>query len=255
MDDLSVSFLEPHDITVQNSEGYKVYRAYSIYEFGTVDHREEFLVHVRERELLGRYFVEKIWERGELIAQQRVVRLWRKTTSRESQKTTLSFICRDEKPYERPLVDFRRSPTVRGNRVELVDVVGGSKTTLECRPPPKPSKGKRFGMFGKRGSKESTTSTSENGAGDSDAARFKAAFETNHPATSTFSPLTLSPTGLDPDFHDLTGPPLPSLTPSTSRAPTLSTLSIPSASFPFLDDPPVSPRISMPVKEELSLPR
>ncbi|KAK4149814.1 hypothetical protein C8A00DRAFT_18552 [Chaetomidium leptoderma] len=259
LDDLSVAFLDAHDITVQNAEGYKVYRAYSIYEFGTVAHREEFLVHVRERQLLGRYFAEKIWEKGDLIAQQKVVRLWRKTTSRESQTTTLAFIGRDERPYERPLVDFRRSPMVRGNHVDLVDVVGGFKTTLECRPPPKlpKAKGKRFGIFGKGGSKGgSISSTSEGAAEDSDATRFKAAFEANHPATSTFSPLTLSPTGLGPDFHDLTAPPLPSLTPSTSRAPTLSTLSIPSASFSFLmDDSPISPRSSVLKKDELSFPR
>jgi len=241
MDDLSVSFLEPHDITVQNAEGFKVYRAFTCYAFAKVEQREQFLIHARERELLGRYFADKIWERGELIAQQKVVRLWKKTISKESQKTTLAFIGRDEKPYERPLVDFRRSPTVRDNKVELIDVVSGMKTTLECRRPPKPPKGK-WGVFSSKSKNAAALSAAAN---DSDAARFKVAFEANHPATSTFSPLTLGrpPDKLDPDFQSVTGlsPPMPGLTPSTSHAPTLSTLSIPSASISFLPDDPISP--------------
>ncbi|EAQ85488.1 predicted protein [Chaetomium globosum CBS 148.51] len=250
LEDLSVSFLEAHDITIQDAEGYKVYRSYSIYQFGTVAHREEFLVHVRERQLLGRYFAEKIWERGELIAQQKVVRLWRKTTSRESQKTTLSFIGRDERPYERPLVDFRRSPTLRENRVDLVDVVGGGKTTVEFRRPPKPPKTKSK-LFGSR-SKSTTSLTSEGGTNyDLDAARFKEAFEANHPATFTFSPLTLRPTGGEASLHDIPGlsPSLPALSPTSSSAPTLYTISLPPASIASLsDDLPVSPRTSiMPV--------
>ncbi|KAH6843418.1 hypothetical protein B0I37DRAFT_313771 [Chaetomium sp. MPI-CAGE-AT-0009] len=254
LEDLSVSFLEAHDITIQNAEGYKVYRSYSIYQFGTVAHRENFLVHVRERQLLGRYFAEKIWERGELIAQQKVVRLWRKTTSRESQKTTLSFIGRDERPYERPVVDFRRSPTLRENRVELVEVVGGSKTTLEFRRPPKPAR-KRSRIFGSR-SKSSASLVSEDGTNDdSDAARFKAAFEANHPATSTFSPLTLRPTGGEANFHEVPGlsPSLPALSPTSSTAPTLDTISLPPASITS-DDLPISPRSSvMPVIKDEDL--
>jgi hypothetical protein len=254
LEDVSVSFLEAHDITIQNSEGYKVYRSYSLYQFGTVEDRELFLVHVRERQLLGRYFAEKIWERGELIAQQKVVRLWKKTTRGESQKTTLSFIGRDEKPYERPLVDFSRSPTLRENRVDLM--AGGSKTTLEFRrPPSQPRRGSS--LFGRR-SRSSTSSTAEGGTNESDAARFKATFEESHPATSTFKPLTWTPTVLEPlaDFEDpvATSPRLPGLTPSTSRAPTLSTMSIPSASLYFpSDDPRISPRSSMATKDELSL--
>jgi hypothetical protein len=229
LEDVSVSFLEAHDITVQNSEGYKVYRSYSLYQFGTV------------------------WEKGELIAQQKVVRLWKKTVRGESQKTTLSFIGRDEKPYERPLVDFSRSPTLRENRVDLV--AGGSKTTLEFRrPPSQPRRGSS--LFGRR-SRASTTSTAEGGTNESDAARFKATFEESHPATSTFKPLTWTPSVLEPlaDFEDpaATSPRLPGLTPSTSRAPTLSTMSIPSASIYFpSDDPRISPRSSMATKDEFS---
>jgi hypothetical protein len=254
LEDLSVSFLEAHDFTVQNAEGYKVYRAYSIYEFGNVGHREEFLVHVRERQLLGRYFAEKIWEKGDLIAQQKVVRLWKKTASRESQKTTLSFIGRDEKPYERALVDFRRSPTLRGDRVDLVDLMGGATTTLECRPIPKAPKPKRR-LFGSRPRTSSSSVSEEGGTIQSDAARFKVAFEANHPATSTFSPLTLSPTTafrIEPDFKSLAenSPFLPELVPSTSRAPTLSTLSIPDASMSFyFEDDLVSPT-SIPGKDK-----
>ncbi len=241
MDDLSVSFLEPHDITVQNAEGFKVYRAFTCYAFAKVEQREQFLIHARERELLGRYFADRIWERGELIAQQKVVRLWKKTISKESQKTTLAFIGRDEKPYERPLVDFRRSPMVRDNRVELIDVVSGMKTTVEFRKPPKAPKGK-WGVFSSRKNSSASSIT----ANESDAARFKAHFEANHPATSTFSPLTLGrpPDKLDPDFQSVTGlsPPMPGLTPSSSNAPTLSTLSIPPASISSLpDDLLVSP--------------
>src|SRR5688500_13519227 len=114
---MSVSFLDAHDITVQNSEGYKVYRAYSSYEFGTVPHREEFLVNVRERRLLGRYFAERVLHGGTLVAQQKVVRLWKKTASQTSQKTTLSFLGRDGTQYEWPLVDFRRSSRLQGNSV------------------------------------------------------------------------------------------------------------------------------------------
>jgi hypothetical protein len=247
LEDLSVSFLEPHDITIQNEEGYKVYRSYSIYQFGTVAHREEFLVHVRERQLLGRYFAEKIWEGRDLIAQQKVVRLWRKTTSRESQKTTLSFIGRDERPYERALVDFRRSPTLRDNRAELADVVGSSKTTLEFRRPPRPAR-TRSRLFGSRSRSAASLVSDDETSNDSDAARFKAAFEANHPATSTFSPLTLRPTGGEANFDDVPGlsPSLPALSPTSSKAPTLDTISLPPASIASLpDDLPVSPRSSM----------
>ncbi|KAK4096927.1 hypothetical protein N658DRAFT_510810 [Parathielavia hyrcaniae] len=249
MEDRSVSFLEPHDITVQNAEGYKVYRAYSLYEFGTVEHRELFLVSVRERELLGRYCADKIWEKGELIAQQKVVRLWKKKASDMSQKTTLAFIGRDEKPYERPLVDFRRSPALRADRVELVDVVRGTNTTFEFRPPPKGQQGKApkaKWKFGSSKSKGSAPPTPDAGAVESDAALFKAAFEASHPSTSTWNPqaLPLSPTGFEPaDFKAFAparastpSPCLPDLVPSSSRAPTLSTLSIPSADFSFFQD-------------------
>jgi hypothetical protein len=252
MDDRSVSFLEPHDITVQNAEGYKVYRAYSLYEFSAVEHREQFLVHARERQLLGRYFADKIWDKGELVAQQKVIRLWKKTASRESQRTTLAFIGRDEKPYERPLVDFRRSPTLRGDKVELVDLGAGGKMTLEFRPPPKQKPPKKWKLGSSKSKGSTPPTTPEGGTTLSDAALFKAAFEANHPSTSTWAPLTLSPAGFEPpDFKDFTprasmpSPLLPELVPSTSRAPTLSTISVQSAAFSFIPDVmdlPASPK-------------
>src|SRR5690348_6710993 len=74
--DKAVSFLDAHDITVHNSEGYKVYRLHAIYQFVTVPQREDFLVQVRERELLGRYFAETVTQRKSIIAQHKVVRIW-----------------------------------------------------------------------------------------------------------------------------------------------------------------------------------
>lgn len=255
--DLSVSFLEAHDITVENEEGYKVYRAYSVYAFSTVEHREQFLVHVRERQLLGRFLAEKVWEKGDLIAQQKVVRLWKKTapSPKEMPKITLSFIGRDEKPYERSLGEFHRKPAVRGNRVDLIDAASKSKTTLEFSPSPKQLK-RKWGMFGS-GSKSSTSSSTtetEGGAGlEPDAARFAAAFEAHHPSTLPAPKLTLSPAfseRFSPDLTERPSPGLPALTPSTSRAPTLSTISIPSAyvSLPA-DDSPVSPKSTRPEKD------
>ncbi|KAH6618364.1 hypothetical protein B0J18DRAFT_371397 [Chaetomium sp. MPI-SDFR-AT-0129] len=248
LDDRSVSFLQAHDITIENTAGFTVYRCFSLYHFASVADRESFLVNVRERQLLGRFLVDKISARGELVAQQKVVRLWNKVTTavgaREVIKTTVAFIGRDGKPYEKGLGEFRRSASLpKESRVELVEVASGMKLTLEFRRAGKGTTEKeKKGLFGgRRGSTASSLVEAAPGK-TSDAAQFKKIFEANHPSTAGFSPLVLGSVGnpFDPDLGSITGEPLadshaesalPALSPSTSRAPTLSSISIPSGSF------------------------
>lgn len=201
-------------------------------------------MNVRERQLLGRFLVDKISTRGELVAQQKVVRLWKKVTTavgvREVIKTTVAFIGRDGKPYEKGLGEFRRSASLlKDNRVELVEVASGTKLTLEFRRAGKgPAEKEKRGLFGgRRGSTASSLREASSGK-TSDAALFRKIFEDNHPSTAGFSPLVLGSVGnpFNPYLGSVTGEShaesaLPALSPSTSRAPTLSSISIPSGSF------------------------
>lgn len=193
-----MSFLDRHYITVKNAEGYKVYKAHTTYKFDTVPAREEFLVQVRERTLLGPFFAVQVYHRGNMVAQDKVVRFWKKSvenvpSSKHKSDITVSFLGRSELQYELSLKDFHRSPAIeRGNKVVLISRADGKRTEFVFRVPDKETrkpKEKRRLSFRKLSTKgkepeEHTQSRPER----SDAERFKAIFEANHPLTSTLKP-------------------------------------------------------------------
>jgi hypothetical protein len=184
LNDMSVSFLDAHDITVHNFEGHKVYRLRPSYVFETLQGRENFLIKVREREHLDKFYVEKIFHRGDLVAQYKVVRLWKKVVETKAKQTayytTLAFLGRDGKPYELSLVDFHRCPQLQGNKVELISSEDGMRTVFEFGRPLSQVRERRRS----RRSLSLSSSPTEPPREPSPAQKFKDVFEHHHPATS-----------------------------------------------------------------------
>jgi len=187
LENLNVSFLDRHYITLKNDEGYKVYKAHTTYKFDTVPDREDFLVQVRERTLLGPFFALKVYHRNNLVAQDKVVRFWKKPAENvpsagHRPDITVSFLGRDEVQYELSLKDFHRSPTIeKGNRVVLISRADGKRTEFVFKPPGKIRERRRLSL--RRPSREPDDDT-QSPPEASDAERFKALFEANHPLTS-----------------------------------------------------------------------
>lgn len=179
-----MSFLDAHEITIESSEGYSVFHTHAEYQFRTVDARDEFLIMVRERDMLGRFFAKSVRKSsGEILAQQQIVRIWRKTADREAgiltPKLTVSFLGRNGAQYELPMNDFFRKPDLDGNKVSLVHRTDGSRTNFEFEDSAK--RRKSFSKWIHRPTKPPPEPT------PTDAVLFMKRFEELHPVTYTFS--------------------------------------------------------------------
>ncbi|KAK0737806.1 hypothetical protein B0T18DRAFT_420620 [Schizothecium vesticola] len=121
--DTEVHFLGTHPITVVRSgTGHQVYFLHAKYHFSSLAHREQFLAHMLERTLLGRFYAEEIRYNDQLHAQGKVIRLWKKTEgTRDAVK--LTFLARGERQFEWDLGRLSR-------RVVMEE--GGWVTLTEC---------------------------------------------------------------------------------------------------------------------------
>ncbi|KAK3322865.1 hypothetical protein B0H66DRAFT_602289 [Apodospora peruviana] len=165
LDDLRVCFLDAHPITVvQSGKGHEVYFLHAKYEFGSVEQREEFIFRMLERKLLGRFYAEEIRYRNQLHAQDKVIRLWRKTeesrTGQPRVATKLTFLAREEKQWEWDLDRFTRFLEVLdGDRGVIlhesdhdgeIKAGGRASVVIKFRPPPPPPKKRRNSSWARR---------------------------------------------------------------------------------------------------------
>jgi hypothetical protein len=123
-----VHFLGAHPITVfRKGTGHEVYFLHAKYKFTELGHREKFLEHMLERALLRRFYSEEIRYNGQLHAQGKVIRLWKKKEETRSGQTRdvvkMTYLARDERPVEWDLG--------RLSRYALVGE-GGWVTLKEC---------------------------------------------------------------------------------------------------------------------------
>lgn len=197
LDDRSVVFLDAHDITIQDAKGYRINRVHAEYQFESTEAREMFLLKVRERELLGRYFARAvIWQNGKVITQEKVIRIWKKVFDASGgispaprpggprERVTVSFLGRTQQYFELPLGDFKRNPMQDGpgnNRITIERLSDSRGIVFEFDPP----KHRRSSSFMRKIAISSPPRTPRTG----EAEAFKATFMEYHPATSTFMPL------------------------------------------------------------------
>jgi len=218
LDDNDVLFLDNHDITVQDAEGYKIYHLRPKYTFKTTQLREAFLQRVRERVLLGRCRVDEIHSGGRLVARMTVVRFWRKEADDDG--PTLAFLGRDAVQQEWHLSEFEQVPTApQANVVGLLERHNSDETVVfvfgrPARSPGSPRHRRSFSFGSWRRRKSSTPSVvmvegqQLNGDGgmpsasadgelglaalepvteddlQSDAERFRTLFRRHHPSTA-----------------------------------------------------------------------
>ena len=128
LSDDEVHFLGAHPITVVRSgTGHEVYFLHAKYKFSSLEHREQFLAHMLERTLLGRFYAEEIRYNDQLHAQGKVIRLWKKKEEMRSGATRdavkLAFLARGERQFEWDLGRLSR-------RVLMGE--GGWVTLTEC---------------------------------------------------------------------------------------------------------------------------
>ena len=230
---------------MKNTEGYKVYKAHTTYNFNTVPEREQFLVQVRERTLLGTFFVIQVRHRDLIVAQDKVVRFWKKSGenipfSNHRADITVSFLGRQEVQYELSLKDFHRSPTVeKGNKVVLISRADGRKTEFVFKPPDKKKEVSRrrsrlmIGLRRQSMSEEEPRDSAQPRQEASDAERFKALFEMNHPLTSPLVPAAAPMIQWQSPFATST---------AGSRTSGSGGMSSPMSTSPELQEEPESPR-------------
>ncbi|KAH7028825.1 uncharacterized protein B0I36DRAFT_349817 [Microdochium trichocladiopsis] len=197
MDDCTVVFLDAHDITIRDDRGYRINRVHAEYQFESVEARETFLLKVRERELLGRYFARAVLHtNGKIITQQKVIRIWKKGSDAAGSnlappqslasrdRVTISFLGRGGQQFERPLGEFRRHPKQDGpgnNRITVENLTDSTGFVFEFDPPAQ----RRSSSFNRLMGFSSPPRVPRVGDADS----FLATFMEHHPATSTFMPL------------------------------------------------------------------
>ncbi|KAK0644650.1 hypothetical protein B0T16DRAFT_460684 [Cercophora newfieldiana] len=105
LSDNEVHFLGAHPITViRSGTGHEVYFLHAKYKFSSLEQREQFLAHMLERTLLGRFYAEEIRYNGQLHAQGKVIRLWKKKEETRSGQARdavkLTFLAREERQFE-----------------------------------------------------------------------------------------------------------------------------------------------------------
>lgn len=193
LNDRCFVFLDPHDITIENPDGYRVYRTHTEYKFATNVLRERFLTRVRERELLARFVAEKVCHRGAIVAQTKVIRFWQKPADNRSSlsanpKVTVSFLGRNEQQYEFDLGDFRRSPDIDGTMVCLTSVSDGTKTEFYFVASPGQKRKHSLSWRRRSSASKSPELRPQEGQLMWDADRFKQTFEAYHPKTWNPSP-------------------------------------------------------------------
>lgn len=100
-----------------------------------------------ERESLDRFYADEILYRGQLLAQGKVVRLWRKQDQGSDKMVTkLTFLAREERQREWDTVQFSRTVDIDGDKVILREDHKSSATNtsttdhrelvIKFRPPP-----------------------------------------------------------------------------------------------------------------------
>ncbi|KXJ93779.1 hypothetical protein Micbo1qcDRAFT_220407 [Microdochium bolleyi] len=195
--DCTVVFLDAHDITIQDEKGYRINRVHAEYQFDSAEARELFLLRVRERELLGRYFARAVlWQSGRVVTQEKVIRIWKKVPDVSAgaspgpkplgvrDRVTVSFLGREQQYFELPLGDFKRNPRQDGpgnNRVTIERLGDGFGIVFEFDPPVQ----RRSSSFNRMLGFSSPPRTPRTG----EAEAFRDTFMEHHPATSTFIPL------------------------------------------------------------------
>ncbi|KAK0616184.1 hypothetical protein B0T14DRAFT_567807 [Immersiella caudata] len=103
--DTEVHFLGAHPITVfRKGTGHEVYFRHAKYKFTDLVQREKFLEHMLERTLLRRFYSEEIRYNGQLHAQGKVIRLWKKKEDTRSgqprEAVKMTYLAREERPVE-----------------------------------------------------------------------------------------------------------------------------------------------------------
>lgn len=127
----TVHFLTPHEITVEDKYGFRIYYLDPTYTFNSPTNCRDFISKVRERELIETFLPREISRGNEVRARFKVLRVWRKYegSNPPTLLVTMSFLDRkEERQTEVDLRLYSRYPQVRNKTVVEIWKEDGSTT-------------------------------------------------------------------------------------------------------------------------------
>ncbi len=132
------SFNEPQILIIQDGQqNYQISKVYPQYVFTDPEHLNLFIKTVRERELLGKFLPDKIYQQNhdrDPISRRKVVRLWVRNELQSDPEVTMTFentSANEQKDWY--LREFRY-PAILSNKGRAVEIttldMAGIKTTF-----------------------------------------------------------------------------------------------------------------------------